>query len=189
MKSLIYAIRPLASDMLSTIVFAALFAALNNVVLATALAMAVGAGQVLYDVVRRQPIPRMQWASLGLVTVLGGATLITGDPRFVMIKPTIIYLTIGAAMLEKGWLNRYIPPEGRPYMSDGVLTGWGYAWAGLMFFTAIANAVIAVALPHALWVQFIAIFPLVSKIALFAVQFTLLRAMAIRNARSAGVAA
>jgi intracellular septation protein A len=44
----------------------------------------------------------MQWASLGLVIVLGGATVLTGDPRFVMIKPTIAYLTVGAAMLQRG---------------------------------------------------------------------------------------
>jgi hypothetical protein len=27
-------------------------------------------------------------------------------PRFVMVKPTLIYAAIGTAMLQRGWMNR-----------------------------------------------------------------------------------
>ena len=33
--------------------------------------------------------------SLGLVVVFGGASLVTHDPRFIMLKPTLIYAVIG----------------------------------------------------------------------------------------------
>lgn len=191
MKNLFYAARPIVSDMLSTLLFAALFALTNNIYLSTGCAMALGLGQLVYVKLRRKSVPAMQWASLGLVTVLGGVTLLTGDPRFVMIKPTIIYLTIAAAMMQRGWMERYIPPEGRALVPDRVYIAWGYVWAGLMFATAIANLVIAVALGRQAWLLFVGAFPLFSKLGLFAVNYLHIRHVAIRNqnAREAGAGA
>jgi len=188
MKSLFYAARPIVSDMLSTILFAALFALTNNIYLSTGVAVALGVGQVVFEKLRRRPVPGMQWASLGLVTVLGGATLLTGDPRFVMIKPTVVYLTIGAAMLQRDWMARYIPPEGKAHIPDRVIVVWGYVWAGLMFLTAVANLVIAVTLGHKTWALFIGVFPLASKLGLFAVNYASIRWVAMRNYRAGATA-
>jgi intracellular septation protein len=184
MKNLFYAARPIVTDMFSTILFAALFALTNNIYVSTAAAIALGIGQVGFEKLRGRPIPGMQWASLGLVTVLGAATLLTGDPRFVMVKPTVIYLTIGAAMMQRGWMERYIPPRGRAFVPDRVFIGWGYVWAGLMFATAIANLVIAVALGRHAWLLFVGAFPLASKLALFAVNYLHIRHVAMRNAHA-----
>jgi hypothetical protein len=51
---------------------------------------------------------------------------------------------------------------------------FGYVWAGLMFATALANLAVAIALPK-LWPAFIAVVPMASKIALFAVQYLTIR--------------
>jgi intracellular septation protein A len=184
MKNLFYAARPIVTDMFSTILFAALFALTNNIYLSTGAAIALGVGQVAFEKLRDRPIPGMQWASLGLVTVLGGATLMTGDPRFVMVKPTVIYLTIGAAMMQPGWMERYMPPEGRAYIPTRLIVAWGYVWAGLMFLTAAANLVIAVALGHKAWLLFVGAFPLASKLILFAINYVSVRHVAMRNARA-----
>ncbi len=188
MSNLFYAARPILSDMLSTILFAGLFALTDNIYLATGAAVALGIGQVVWEKARGKPIPGMQWASLGLVTVLGGATLMTGDPRFVMVKPTVIYLTIGAAMMQRDWMHRYIPPRATSYLPDRLIVLWGYIWAVLMFATAVANLVVAVALDHRTWVAFIGVFPLASKIGLFAVQYLTFRAVAMRNHRAEAAA-
>jgi len=189
MKNLFYAARPIVTDMFSTILFAALFALTNNIYLSTGAAIALGIGQVGFEKLQGRPIPGMQWASLGLVTVLGGATLLTGDPRFVMVKPTVIYLTIGAAMMQRGWMERYMPPQSRAFVPDRVFIGWGYVWAGLMFATAIANVVIAVALGRHAWLLFVGVFPLASKLTLFAVNYLHIRHVAIRNHRAQEVGA
>ena len=55
-------------------------------------------------------INAMLWASLGLVVVLGTATLLTHDSRFVMMKPSIAHFVIGIIMLKPGWMSRYMPP-------------------------------------------------------------------------------
>jgi intracellular septation protein len=183
MKNLFYAARPILSDMMSTILFASLLALTKNIYLSIGIAVALGVGQVLFEKLRGKPVPGMQWASLGLVTVLGGATLLTGDPRFVMVKPTLIYLTIGAAMMQRDWMDRYIPPVAKAYLPDSLIVTWGYVWAGMMVLTAIANLVVAVAFGSKVWVLFIGVFPLASKLGLFAAHYATFRWVAMRNRR------
>ncbi len=183
MKNLMYAIRPLAIDMSSTLLFVVVGALTHNPMLATAAAMTVGIGRVVYLKVRNQPINALQWMSLGLVLVFGGATLMTHNARFMMAKPTIVYLLIGAAMMQRGWLLNYMPPGGRA-LPEELSIRWGYVWAGLMFLTAALNAGFALMSSFAVWTGFIAIFPVVSKTALFAAHFLSIRHIAIRQRRA-----
>src|SRR5258708_9279858 len=100
----------LLTDFLSTIVFLAIYLTTENVVLATSVAIAGAVAQVVYARVKRQPLAFMTYASVALVIVLGGATLLTHDPRFVLAKPSIAHFAIGAIMLRRGWMLRYMPP-------------------------------------------------------------------------------
>jgi intracellular septation protein len=189
MKNLLFAIRPLALDLISTLVFVALSALTGNVILATVVAIAAGAARVAWQLSRGEHVNAMQWLSLGLVLVTGGATLLTHNPRFMMAKPSVIYVLVGVAMLERGWMLPYLPPAAREHLHGDVMIGWGYVWAVLMFFTAVLNAVVALSASLAVWSAFIAIFPAASKIALFALQYLAVRAQAIRNARRTGAEA
>lgn len=47
----------------------------------------------------------MMWVSAILVIGFGGITLMLGEPRYIQIKPTIIYLLF-ASLLIGGWLRR-----------------------------------------------------------------------------------
>lgn len=185
MKNLLFAARPLALDLISTLVFVALSALTHSVFLATGVAVAVGAARVVWQLSRREHVNAMQWLSLALVLVAGAATFWTHNPRFMMVKPSVIYVLVGVAMLERGWMLPYLPPAAREHIHDDVMIGWGYVWAGLMFFTAALNAILALTVSLAAWSAFIAIFPAASKVALFAVQYLAIRARAIRNARRA----
>jgi intracellular septation protein len=112
------------------------------------------------------------------VVISATATFLTNDPRFVMAKPSVIYTIVGTFLLRRGWMNRYVPAQFLPLIEDR-MTAFGYVWAGLMFLTAAANLVVAFAFT-ASWPAFIAIFPLSTKIALFAVQYVSIR-IAIRS--------
>jgi intracellular septation protein len=173
MNSLLFALRPLVSDFLPTIVFAVLIALHVDVRVATGAALLVGIAQVAIQRLRRRKIELLQWASLGLVVVFGTLAVLTDDPRFLMAKPTIIYVAIGVVMLKRGWMLRYLPPisQGR---AEPMMLRFGYVWAGLMFATALANLAVAVALPK-LWPAFVAVVPMASKLALFAVQYLTVR--------------
>jgi intracellular septation protein len=184
MKNLLFAARPLALDLISTLVFVALSAITHNVILATTVAMAAGGARVVWLRMHGERVNAMQWMSLGLVLVFGAATLFTSDPRFMMAKPSIIYVLVGAAMLERGWMLPYLPPAARDHLEDGVMIGWGYVWAGLMFVTAALNAFFALATSLEVWSAFVAIFPAASKVALFAIQYLAIRSLTIRKARA-----
>ena len=180
-KQLIYAIVPLLFDSLGVIVFAVLLAMHVDLVVATGVAAAIACAVVAWELVRRRSVAAMQWLSLVMVVVSAGATLMTHDPRFVMVKPTVIYAVIGAAMLRRGWMNRYVPPDRLAVVED-LMTRFGYVWSGMMFVTGALNLVVAVAFT-VWWPTFIAVFPLVSKLGLFAVQFAIVRFIGQRRAR------
>ncbi|MDO8381335.1 septation protein IspZ [Phenylobacterium sp.] len=186
MHPLLYAARPLVMDFLATIVFLILVALKVDPTLAASVAIAIGVGQVAVLKLTGRPVAPLQWLGLGLVLVFGAASLLTHDIRFLMVKPTVIYLLVGGFMLQRGWMMRYMPPIASGHGED-VMVVFGYVWAGLMLTTAVANAVVAVAFTDH-WVAFMAIFPTASKIALFGVQYLTMRAIVRRRVLAARAA-
>ena len=91
MKNLFEAGKLLLLDMASTFFFLVLFLLTHNVTLSVALGMALGIAQIGRQFARKLPIDTMQWMSLFLVLGSGAATLLTHDPRYVMVKPSVIY--------------------------------------------------------------------------------------------------
>jgi intracellular septation protein len=178
----------LASDFLSTIVFLVLYLTTGNVVLATSVAIAGAVAQVVYSRLKPKPLGFMTWASLALVIVLGSATLLTDDPRFVLAKPAIGHFAIGVIMLKRGWLLRYMPPIVSETIPEYVTVA-GYAWAALMF--ALGSGTIAVASTGdlKLWAIYVSVVLVGAKLAAFAVQYVAFRALVTNRIRAARAAA
>ena len=189
MKGLAGAARLLLQDLASTIFFLGLYALTHNIVLSVALAIALAALQIGWRLWRRQRVETMQWVSAITVAASGTATLITHDPLFVMLKPTLIYLFVGCAMLQKGWLVRYMPPRALEYVPDLVI-GSGYVWAGLMFFSAALNLLLATQTSILLWGSVMAAWGTGSKAALLLLQYFTMRMIGHRRylARAAATA-
>ena len=178
----------LGTDFFSTIVFLAIYLATDNIVLATSVAIAGAVGQVVYSRIKGKELGYMTWASLALVIVLGAATILTRDPRFVLAKPAIAHFAIGAIMLKRGWMLRYMPPIAVETIPE-YITFAGYAWAVLMF--ALGAGTIAVALTGdlKLWTIYVSVVAVGAKIAAFAVQYAAFRFLItgrVRAARAAG---
>lgn len=55
---------------------------------------------------RGHAIETMQWVSLLLITVFGGATILLQDERFIKLKPTILYAFFAAALLLPQLLSK-----------------------------------------------------------------------------------
>src|SRR3984893_176948 len=132
----------LATDFFSTILFLALYFVTGNILLATGVAIAGAIAQVIYARIKGEPLSFMTYASLALVIVLGGATLLTNDPRFVLAKPSIAHFAIGAIMLKRGWMLRYVPPIAAETIPEYVTIA-GYAWAALMFLLGLGVTAVA----------------------------------------------
>lgn len=173
MRNLAHAARPLANDLASSLLFAGLLAFGVDAMVATWAAVAFGVGHVLLWKAMKKPVAPLQWISLALVLVFGTASLFLHDPRFLMAKPTVIYLIVAAAMLKRGWMLRYMPPVSRGRGED-VMVAFGYVWAGLMALSGALNLVVAVWLPEQ-WPLYKAVWPLGSKLALFAIHFATVR--------------
>ena len=177
------ALLQLLSDFLSAIVFLIIYGATDNLYLATSAAIAVSAAQFGVSKIRGQSVDLMQWLVLGMVVVLGAATLITQDSRFIMVKPSIIHFAVGAVMLRRGWMMRYLPPIARDNIPEAVLVGAGYAWAALMFALGALNIIIAVTLPFRVWAWFISIGAIGAKIVAFLIQYAVFRTIVRRKLR------
>jgi len=173
----------LGTDFLSTIVFIAIYWVTGNVVLATGVAIAGAVIQVVHARIKRLPLSFMTYASLALVIVLGSATLLTSDPRFVLAKPAIAHFAIGAIMLRRGWMLRYMPPIVAETIPEYVTIA-GYVWAALMF--ALGAGTIAVALTGdmKLWTIYVSVVAIGAKIAAFAVQYVAFRLLVINRLRA-----
>ena len=174
----------LGADFFSTILFLAIYLSTDNVLLATGVAIAGAIAQAIYSRLKGKPLGYMTWASLALVIVLGSATLLTHDPRFVLAKPAIGHFAIGAIMLKRGWMLRYLPPIVTQTIPEYVTIA-GYAWAALMF--ALGAGTIAVALTGnmKLWTFYVTIVLVSAKIAALAIQYVALRILVTGRLRAA----
>src|SRR6476646_3372819 len=174
----------LGADFFSTIVFIAIYLATDNVLLATGVAIAGAVAQVIYARIKGEPLSFMTYASLALVIVLGSATLLTNDPRFVLAKPSIAHFAIGAIMLKRGWLLRYMPPIVVETIPEYV-TFAGYAWAVLMFALGLGTIAIASTGDVKLWAFYVGVVLLGAKLAAFAVQYVAFRFLVTNRIRAA----
>ena len=176
----------LATDFFSTIVFLALYLITGDILLATGVAIAGAVAQVVYSRVKGQPLGYMTYASLALVIVLGSATLLTHDPRFVLAKPSVAHFAIGTIMLKRGWMLRYVPPIVAETIPEYVTLA-GYAWAVLMF--VLGAGVIAVALTGdlKLWAIYVSVVAVGAKVAAFLVQYVAFRLLVTSRIRAARV--
>jgi intracellular septation protein A len=183
MRDLFTAAKLLLLDMASTVFFLVVFLLTKNIPLAVALGVAVGVAQIGWEFVRKRPIDTMQWMSLFLVVGAGTATLITNDPRFVMVKPSLIYLVVGVVMLKPGWMNRYLPPVAKELVPDLAFI-FGFIWSGLMFFSAALNVIVALNFSVVTWASFMSVYGIVSKLGLFLIQYAVMRYIGIRRRRA-----
>jgi intracellular septation protein A len=183
MKHLFESGKLLLLDMASTFFLLVLYLLTHNIVLSVILGTALGVVQIGWQFTRRKPIDTMQWMSLFLVLGSGTATLITRDPRFVMIKPSLIYLIVGIVMLKPGWMNRYLPPVAIELVPD-IAFIFGFVWAGLMFFSAGLNLIVALNFSVVTWSALMSVYAIVSKALLFLIGYATMRTIGVRRRRA-----
>ncbi|MEM6819577.1 MAG: inner membrane-spanning protein YciB [Pseudomonadota bacterium] len=105
-----------------------------------------------------KPVSQVHLWSAGLVLLFGGATLIFRDPRFVMMKPTILYFGLAIAF---GLAQKFAGVSLIEKMLGGTIRmepdAWktlGYIWAGFFVFLGALNILVATNYSEATWFQF-----------------------------------
>lgn len=183
MKDLLHSARALMTDLVATLFFLALYALTHSIALAVAAGLVLAFGQIGWQLLRGKAVDALQWVGLVVIASLGTATLVSNNPLFVMLKPSLIYCLVGAAMLKRGWMNKYLPAIALETVADLAVT-FGYVWAGLMFFSAAVNLVVALNTSVLAWGAFMSVYATASKLALFAVQYGLMKSVGSRRYRA-----
>lgn len=149
-------------DLLPVLLFFAVFKLhadpMEGVLMATGTAILAALLQVGWAWFRHRQVTRMQVATLGLIVVLGGATLMFRDPVFIKWKPTAIYWLFALALLGSRYIGE--TPLLQRMMGHAMTLPapvWqraNLAWAG--FFVLMGGANLYVAFQYSLdtWVNF-----------------------------------
>jgi intracellular septation protein len=70
-----------------------------DIFVATGVAIAATVAQIGWVLLRGKKVTNMQWSSLAIIAVFGGATLLLRDETFIKWKPTVLYWSAGLAFL------------------------------------------------------------------------------------------
>ena len=84
-------------DLLPVILFFVAFK-FAGIYVATGIAIATTIAQVLWMWLRHRKVEPMQWVSLAIIVVFGGATMLLHDETFIKWKPTALYWLFGITL-------------------------------------------------------------------------------------------
>jgi intracellular septation protein len=144
-------------DFFPVILFFAAFK-LADIYVATGVAIAATVVQIGYVLARGRRVTGMQWASLVIIGVFGGATLFLRDETFIKWKPTVLYWLAGAAFLGGLAFGRNlvkaVMSEGGLELPDSVWSKLCVAWGVFFIFKGALNLWVAYTFPTDTWVNF-----------------------------------
>lgn len=117
------------------------------ILLATLVAIVVTAGQVGYLLVRKRKVDRMLWISLAVIIVMGGATLLLRDDRFIKWKPTVLYwafalVLLGSDLLFRKNLIRNMMQE-QMVLPESIWRRLNLSWVGFFILMGMVNLYVA----------------------------------------------
>ena len=109
------------------------------IILATVIGIAATVLQIGYLIVRRRKVDGMLWMSLGVIGIMGGATIYFHDDNFIKWKPTILYwvfalVLLGGQLFMKKNLMRSAM-EKTMKLPEPIWPRLNYAW--MWFFVAM----------------------------------------------------
>jgi intracellular septation protein len=125
---------------------------------ATAVAIAATVAQIAWLRWRNGKVEPMQWLSLGVIVVFGGATLVAQDETFIKWKPTVLYWLMGGGLLVAEYLfkrNGIRALMGAQLeLPDSVWRHLLHAWAGFFALMGVINLWVAYHFDTDTWVNF-----------------------------------
>ena len=102
-------------------------------------------------------IQQMQWMRFALVLVLGGATVLTQNPVFIMIQPSALHFAMAGIILWCGGMVPYIISAASQRVPETVTVAAGYAWAALIAAFGLTNLIIVLYFNLTTWAWFIVV--------------------------------
>jgi intracellular septation protein len=112
-------------------------------------------GWMRYSTGRTEP---MQWLSLGVIVVFGGATLVAQDETFIKWKPTVLYWAMGGALMvgqvffRRNWLQSLM--KSQMALPDHAWRVMLWSWCGFFALMGVLNLWVAYHFDTDTWVNF-----------------------------------
>ena len=125
---------------------------------ATGVAIAATILQIAYLRYKNGKVEPMQWVSLGVIVLFGGATLLAHSETFIKWKPTVLYWLMGSALLlghlifKKNLLRSVMGAQLQ--LPDPVWTKLNYAWVTFFACMGALNLWVAFNFDTDTWVNF-----------------------------------
>ena len=128
------------------------------VLLATVVVIVATLAQILWIKARGRKVDTMLWVSLGLVTVLGSATIYFHSESFIKWKPTVLYWVMGGSLLVgqlvfgKNGIKSLMGAQ--MSLPDPVWRNVNLSWIGFFAVMGFLNLWVAFNFPTSTWVNF-----------------------------------
>ena len=128
------------------------------VLLATVVVIVATMLQILWLKIADKKVDTMLWVSLGLVTLLGGATIYFHSENFIKWKPTVLYWVMGGALLigqlvfKKNGIQKLMGAQ--MSLPDAVWQRVNLSWVGFFALMGVVNLWVAFNFSTSAWVNF-----------------------------------
>ena len=125
---------------------------------ATAVAIVATCLQILWAYYRHRKVEWMQWASLGIILIFGGSTLLFHNDMFIKWKPTVLYwvlgltLVIGRVFFAKNFIQMVF--KDKMELPVKVWSGLNTMWASFFIAMGFVNLFVAYSFSTDIWVDF-----------------------------------
>jgi intracellular septation protein len=119
----------------------------SPIMLATAVGIVATILQIAYLLVRGRKVDGTLWLSLGVIAVMGGATIYFHDEKFILWKPTILYWAFALALFvgQFAFGNNLIRKvmEAQIKLPEAVWPKVNYAWMAFFALVGVLNLFMA----------------------------------------------
>jgi intracellular septation protein len=130
----------------------------HAILFATLVAIIASFIQVSLYRMRHGRFERMHLVSLGILTLVGGATLVLRDPIYFMWKPTLLNWLFALVFLGSMWIGRKPLVErmmgGSISVPSEIWKRLNLAWVGFFILTGVLNILVAYQFSEEAWVNF-----------------------------------
>ncbi|GAA0790633.1 septation protein A [Marinobacterium sediminicola] len=145
-------------DFLPVIIFFAVYKFSGDIILATAVLIPATLLQMAYTWIKTHRIEKMQLVTLGLVVVLGGATVLLDDKAFIQWKPTVVNWLFALAFLgshfigQKPIVQRMM--ESSIELPERIWRQLNMGWTVFFVLMGILNLAVVHTMSEEAWVNF-----------------------------------
>jgi intracellular septation protein len=132
---------------------------ISGIYVATGVAIVASVVAIVFSKLRGTPVTTMQWVSLFIIVVFGGATILLHDEFYIKWKPSVLYLCAAGALLvgkliyKQDWLKKLFA-QAQLELPGHVWTRLTWSWVGFFAGLAALNGYVATHYSLDTWVNF-----------------------------------